>query len=46
MIYISEYKENIPNDFEIVWETESKQDIRNLKNERIRTIEVLIKYNG
>lgn len=43
-IYISEYKKNVPNDFEIVWEMKSKQDIRNSKNERAGTIEVLMKY--
>ena len=43
-IYISEYKHNIPNDFEIVWEKNSKKDIRNKKNEQEKTIEVLIKY--
>ena len=43
-IYISEYKKNIPDDFEIVWEMESKQDIRNKENERVKTVEVLIRY--
>ena len=43
-IYISEYKKNIPNDFSIVWERNSKKDIRNNKNEREDTVEVLIKY--
>lgn len=43
-IYISEYKENIPNDFEIVWEKTSRKDIRNRNNEQEKTIEVLIKY--
>ena len=43
-IYISEYKHNTPNDFEIVWEKNSKKDIRNKKNEQEKTIEVLIKY--
>lgn len=43
-IYISEYKENIPNDFEIVWEYKSKKDIRNKNNEKVATTEVLIKY--
>ena len=33
-IYISEYKKNVPSDFEIVWEMESKKDIRNFKNEK------------
>ena len=45
-IYVSEYKKNVPNDFEIVWEMESKKDIRNSKNERVGTVEVLIKYVG
>ena len=45
-IYISEYKENVPKDFEIVWEMESRKSIRNAKNEAIKTTEVLIKYKG
>ena len=45
-IYISEYKENVPDDFEIVWEFESKKDIRNKNNEREKTIEILMKYNN
>ena len=44
-IYISEYKRNVPNDFEIVWEMESKTSVRNAKNERIKTVEVLIRFN-
>ena len=43
-IYISEYKENVPDDFSIVWEYNSKKDIRNSKNKRVNTVEVLIKY--
>lgn len=43
-IYISEYKKNVLSDFEIVWEMKSKQDIRNTKNKRYETTEVLIKY--
>ena len=43
-IYISEYKENVPDDFSIVWECNSKKDIRNSQNERVGTVEVLIKY--
>lgn len=43
-IYVSEYKENIPNDFEIVWQYESKKDIRNKDNHRELTTEVLIRY--
>lgn len=45
-IYISEYKKNVPKDFGIVWETNSKQDMRNSKNEQFETIEVLIKYKA
>ena len=45
-IYISEYKENIPNDFEIVWEKTSRKDIRNRNNELVKTQEVLIKYKN
>lgn len=44
-IYISEYKHNIPDDFEIVLEIESKKSIRNSNGEQVKTIEVLIKYN-
>ena len=43
-IYVSEYKENIPDDFEIVWQRESKKDIRNKDNHREPTTETLIKY--
>ena len=42
-IYISKYKENVPNDFSIVWERNSKKEIRNSKNKREDTVEVLIK---
>ena len=45
-IYISEYKYNVPNDFEIVWEYKSKKEIRNKDNERETTVEVLMRYNG
>jgi DNA adenine methylase len=41
-IYISEYKRNVPEDFKIVFELESKTDIRNRKGNRIKTTEVLI----
>lgn len=44
-IYVSEYKQNIPNDFKIVWEQNSKKDIRNKNNIREETVEVLIKYS-
>lgn len=45
-IYISEYKQNAPNDFEIVWEYESKKEIRNKENKRETTIEVLMRYKN
>lgn len=43
-IYISEYKENIPKDFKIMWEYKSRKCVRNKKNESILTTEVLVKY--
>lgn len=43
-IYVSEYKENVPKDFEIVWEKKSRKDIRDKENKLCKTIEVLIKY--
>ena len=43
-IYISGYKENVPKDFKIVWEHESKKDIRNKNGIQEKTIEVLMKY--
>ncbi len=45
-IYISEYKENVPEDFEVVWEYQSRQDIRNKDNKLQKTIEVLIQYKN
>lgn len=45
-VYISEYKQNIPDDFEVVWEYESKKDIRNKNNQQEKTIEVLIQYRN
>ncbi len=45
-IYISEYKSNVPEDFETVWEFESKQDIRNKNNEQQKTVEILMKYKN
>lgn len=44
-IYISEYKKNVPDDFEIVWEKNSKKEIRNKNNKREDTIEVLMRFN-
>lgn len=40
--YISEYIENVPKECEVVWEYESKRDIRNIENKRDKTIEVLM----
>ena len=40
---ISEYAHNVPENFEIVWVKESRQDIRNKKGEQTKTIEVLIR---
>ena len=45
-IYISEYKHNVPEDFEIVWEKKSKKDLRNKNNEQESTIEILMKYKN
>ena len=45
-IYISEYKHNVPEDFEIVWEKKSKKDIRNKNNEQESTIEILMRYKN
>ena len=41
-IYISEYKDSVPDGFEIVWEKESKTDLGNIDNQKIKTTEVLI----
>ena len=43
-IYISEYKENVPDDFKIVWEYTSRKDIRDKNGIQKKTTEVLIKY--
>ena len=45
-IYISEYRENVPTGFEIVWEMPSRKDIRDASNKRVKTQEVLIKYKN
>lgn len=41
-ILISEYKHNVREGFEIVWEKESKQDIRNKENKQAKTVEILM----
>lgn len=43
-ILVSEYKHNIPEDFTIIWEKQSKQDIRNKEGSKNKTIEVLVTY--
>ena len=43
-IYISEYFENNPKEFEIVWKKESKQDIKNKENKSYKTIEIVTQY--
>lgn len=43
-ILVSEYIQNVPDDFEIVWQKESKQDLRNKYGEKPKTTEVLVKY--
>ena len=47
-IYISEYKDNIPNDFQIVWEKNTKKSARQIgKDNKTRfETEVLIKYKN
>ena len=39
-----EYKENVPDDFKIVWEYASRKDIRDKNGIQKKTAEVLIKY--
>lgn len=41
-IYISEYKDSVPDGFKIVWEKESRTDLGNINNEKLKTTEVLI----
>ena len=42
-VLISEYAKNVPDDFEIVWQVESKKDIRNKDGIRLETVEVLMR---
>lgn len=42
-ILISEYKHNVPEGFEIVWEMESKKDIRDKNGVQQKTLEILMK---
>lgn len=44
-ILISEYEHNVPEDFEVVWALESKQDM-NSKQGKKSTTEVLMTYTG
>jgi len=41
-VLISEYAQNVPDGFEIVWQVESKKDIRNKDGIRLETVEVLM----
>lgn len=41
-IYISEYKDSVPDGFEIVWGKESRTGINNVNGKTIKTTEVLI----
>lgn len=41
-VLVSEYKHNLPDGWEIVWEHESKKDIRNAAGEQEATIEILM----
>lgn len=45
-IFVSEYKENTPEDFEIVLEIQSKKEIRDKVDQRVTTTEVLIKLKS
>ena len=47
-IYISEFKHNVPDDFEIVWEKELKQSARDIKENRETKfiVEVLMRYKN
>ena len=42
-VLVSEYSKNVPNGWEIVWQYESKKDIRNSEGVQENTIEVLMK---
>lgn len=44
-ILISEYECNVPDDFEVIWKKESKQDIRS-NNGKMKTVEILMVYKG
>lgn len=41
-VLISEYAQNVPDGFEIVWQVQSKKDIRNKDGIRLETVEVLM----
>lgn len=44
-IYISEYRNNVPDDFRVVWSHKSKKDIRNKNGIQEATNEVVIEYS-
>lgn len=45
-VFVSEYKENIPEDFKVVWEYCSNKEIRDKNNNRKETVEVLAVLNA
>ena len=45
-IFISEYKDNKPDGFDIVWEHKSQKDIRNKNGFKENTTEILINYKN
>jgi DNA adenine methylase len=42
-VLVSEYKENVPDGWEVVWECSSKKDIRDSEGVQKQTVEVLMK---
>lgn len=46
VVLCSEYKPNVPVDAKIVWEKESKKEIRDKNDKRVTTTEVLWTYNN
>lgn len=45
-IYISEYLGNEPENYNIVWKMDSKQDIKNKTGRKAKTQEIVIKYEN
>lgn len=46
VLLVSEYHNNIPDNWDVVWTTDSKQDIRDKQGNQRKTVEVLIEYKG